>query len=54
MLSKFLDPKKTPAFKKMFGTDKNKDILIHFLNDAIEFENIFNIMKNSFFQTTLV
>lgn len=32
MFSKFLDPKNDVAFKKIFGTEKNQDILIHFLN----------------------
>ena len=34
-LSKFLDPKNDLAFKRVFGTEKNKDILIHFLNDIL-------------------
>jgi predicted transposase/invertase (TIGR01784 family) len=34
---KFLDPKNDIAFKQVFGTEKNKDILIHFLNDMIPF-----------------
>ena len=38
MLSKFLDPKNDVAFKKIFGTEKNKDILIHFINDMITFK----------------
>src|ERR1700684_2428197 len=38
MLFKFLDPKNDFAFKKIFGTEKNKDILIHFLNDMITFK----------------
>ncbi|WP_287742043.1 Rpn family recombination-promoting nuclease/putative transposase [Microcystis sp. M169S2] len=33
LVSKFLDPKNDMAFKRIFGTEKNKDILIHFLND---------------------
>ena len=33
----FLDPKNDIAFKKIFGSENNKDILIHFLNDMIEF-----------------
>src|SRR5271167_4021329 len=37
MLSKFLDPKNDFCFKQIFGTEKNKDILIHFLNDMISF-----------------
>lgn len=32
-LSKFLDPKNDYAFKRIFGSERNKDILIHFLND---------------------
>lgn len=38
MFTKFLDPKNDVAFRKIFGTEKNKDILIHFLNDVIEFD----------------
>jgi len=34
-LSKFLDPKNNYAFRRIFGTEKNKDILIHFLNDVL-------------------
>ena len=33
MLGKFLDPKNDLAFRRIFGTERNKDILIHFLND---------------------
>lgn len=39
MLSKFLDPKNDFAFKRIFGTEKNKDILIHFLNDMLVFRD---------------
>ncbi|MBX9890005.1 MAG: Rpn family recombination-promoting nuclease/putative transposase [Amoebophilaceae bacterium] len=35
MIERFLDPKNDFAFKKIFGTKKNKDILIHFLNDVL-------------------
>ena len=35
-LSRFLDPKNDVAFKKIFGSEKNKDILIHFINDILE------------------
>lgn len=34
-LSKYLDPKNDIAFKRIFGAEKNKDILIHFLNDIL-------------------
>ncbi|MGL5626577.1 MAG: Rpn family recombination-promoting nuclease/putative transposase [Candidatus Rhabdochlamydia sp.] len=40
-LSKYLDPKNDIAFKKIFGSEKNKDILMHFLN------NILGSFKNS-------
>lgn len=33
MLTKYLDPKNDLAFKRIFGSEKNKEILIHFLND---------------------
>ena len=36
MESKFLDPKNDVCFKRIFGTEKNKHILIHFLNNIIE------------------
>ena len=36
-LSKFLDPKNDVAFRRIFGTEKNKDILIHFLDDILSF-----------------
>lgn len=35
VITKYLDPKNDVAFKKIFGTEKNKDILIHFLNDVL-------------------
>jgi predicted transposase/invertase (TIGR01784 family) len=38
MLEKFLDPKNDVAFRKIFGTEKNKDILIQFINDMIVFK----------------
>jgi hypothetical protein len=36
MLDKFLDPKNDLAFKRVFGSEKNKDILIPFLNDILD------------------
>ncbi|BET28495.1 Rpn family recombination-promoting nuclease/putative transposase [Wolbachia pipientis] len=35
-LSKFLDARNDIAFRRIFGTEKNKDILIHFLNDILD------------------
>jgi len=51
MLSKFLDPKNDVAFKKIFGTQKNQDILIHFLNDVLIFKNKSPIREVSFLKT---
>jgi len=35
-LSKFLDPKNDIAFRKVFGSEKHKDIVIHFINDILD------------------
>lgn len=51
MLSKFLDPKNDFAFKKIFGTERNKDILIHFLNDMVTFKNHGHIVDVQFLKT---
>ena len=45
---RFLDPKNDLAFKRIFGTEKNKDILIHFLND------IFDRASNPIEQVTFI
>ena len=37
LASKFLNPKNDYAFKRIFGTRKNQDILTHFLNDMLNF-----------------
>jgi predicted transposase/invertase (TIGR01784 family) len=52
MLCKFLDPKNDVAFKKIFGTEKNKAILIHFLNDVIDFRGGGVIQEVTFLKTT--
>jgi predicted transposase/invertase (TIGR01784 family) len=51
MISKFLDPKNDMAFKKIFGTEKNKEILIHFLNDMLSFKERQPISEVQFLQT---
>jgi predicted transposase/invertase (TIGR01784 family) len=38
-ISKFLDPKNDVAFKRVFGTEEHKDILIHFINDILGLED---------------
>lgn len=53
MLFKLLDPKNEAAFKKIFGTKKNKDILIHFLNDIIVFKGREPIKKVTFLKSKM-
>ncbi|WP_447933106.1 Rpn family recombination-promoting nuclease/putative transposase [Wolbachia endosymbiont of Dactylopius coccus] len=50
-LSKFLDPKNDVAFRRIFGTEKNKDILIHFLNDILGFTSKNAIQDIEFLST---
>ena len=51
MLTKYLDPTNDVAFKKIFGTEKNKDILIHFLNDILVFRSKQPIVEVEFLKT---
>ena len=48
---RFLDPKNDFCFKQIFGTEKNKDILIHFLNDILEYKDEDEIREVHFIQT---
>jgi predicted transposase/invertase (TIGR01784 family) len=50
-MSRFLDPKNDVAFKKIFGTEKNKDILIHFLNDILSLGDKDEITEVEFLST---
>ena len=50
-LSKFLDPKNNFAFLQIFGTEKNKDILLHFLNDVLKYKENQQITEVSFLKT---
>ncbi|WP_353274018.1 Rpn family recombination-promoting nuclease/putative transposase [Wolbachia endosymbiont (group A) of Ennomos erosarius] len=52
-LSKFLDPRNDLCFKKIFGTEKNKNILIHFLNDILGFTEINAIQEVEFLSTIM-
>ncbi|WP_353273594.1 Rpn family recombination-promoting nuclease/putative transposase [Wolbachia endosymbiont (group A) of Agelastica alni] len=36
-MGKYLSPLNSYSFRRIFGTEKNKDILIHFLNDILGF-----------------
>lgn len=48
---KFLDPKNDVAFRRIFGSEKNKDILIHFVNDILELKNGNKIREVTFLPT---
>ena len=48
MFGKFLAPKNDLAFKRVFGTERNRDILIHFVND------IFDLSKNPVEEVTFL
>jgi len=52
-LSKFLDPKFDLSFKRVFGTEKNKNILIHFLNDILGFTGN-NMIQDVKFLSTIM
>ncbi|QOD38039.1 Rpn family recombination-promoting nuclease/putative transposase [Candidatus Wolbachia massiliensis] len=52
-LSKFLDPKNDIAFRRIFGTEKNKDILIHFLNDILGLTGKDEIKEIEFLSTIM-
>ncbi|APR97849.1 Rpn family recombination-promoting nuclease/putative transposase [Wolbachia endosymbiont of Folsomia candida] len=51
VLSKLLNPKNDLSFKKVFGSEKNKDILVHFLNDVLNLTGESQIIKVIFSQT---
>ena len=48
MTSRFLDPKNDVAFKMVFGSEKNKEVLIHFINDILGFTGIQEITEVEF------
>ena len=52
MPSRFLDPKNDFCFKQIFGTEKNKDVLIHFLNDILELTGKDRITEVTFLKTS--
>jgi predicted transposase/invertase (TIGR01784 family) len=47
-LSKFLDPKNDLAFRRIFGNEKNKAILIHFINDILGLKGSHQIQEVTF------
>ena len=50
-ISKFLNPKNNFAFQRIFGTESNQDILIHFINDMLNFKSKHQIITVQFLQT---
>jgi predicted transposase/invertase (TIGR01784 family) len=50
-ISKFLDPKNDVAFRRIFGSEKNQDILIHFINDVLELKGSDRIKEVTFLPT---
>ncbi|WP_342271195.1 Rpn family recombination-promoting nuclease/putative transposase [Candidatus Tisiphia endosymbiont of Parasteatoda lunata] len=50
-ITKFLDPKNDVAFRRIFGSEKNKDILIHFINDVLELKGSDRIKEVTFLPT---
>ena len=52
MITKYLDPKNDIAFRKIFGSEKNRDILIHFLNDMLVFKEGKPIQHITFLKTS--
>jgi predicted transposase/invertase (TIGR01784 family) len=53
-ISKFLDPKNDVAFRRIFGTEKNQDILIHFINDVLGLKDGDKIKEVTFLPTIQV
>jgi len=53
-LSKFLDPKNDIAFKRVFGSENHKDILIHFINDILELKGNEQIVSMSIKSVPLI
>jgi predicted transposase/invertase (TIGR01784 family) len=51
MFAKFLDPKNDVAFRKVFGSEQHKPILIHFLNDILSFKGAQKIEEVEFLKT---
>ena len=50
-ISRFLDPKNDFAFRQIFGTEKNKDILIHFINDILGLQGKDEVKEVTFLRT---
>jgi len=51
MITQFLDPKNNYVFWQIFGTDKNKDVLVLFLNDILEYKDNQKILEVEYLPT---
>lgn len=51
MFTKFLDPKNDVAFRKIFGSEQHKTVLIQFVNDILEFKGSKKIEQVEFLKT---
>ena len=51
-ITRYLDPRNDIAFKKIFGSEQNKDVLIHFLNDILGKQGKEQIEQLTFLNTT--
>ena len=52
-LAKFLDPKNDLAFRRIFGTERHKDILNRFINDILGLEDDYQVKNVQFLSTIL-
>lgn len=52
-ITKYLNPRNDLVFKKIFGTEKNKDILLHFLNDIVVKQGKPKIQKVTLLNTSV-
>ncbi|UZE39025.1 Rpn family recombination-promoting nuclease/putative transposase [Wolbachia endosymbiont of Drosophila pseudotakahashii] len=50
-MGKYLSPLNSYSFRRIFGTEKSKDILIHFLNDILGFTGKDEIKEIEFLST---
>lgn len=50
--SKFLDPKNDFLFRRLFGTEKNKDILIYFINSILHLTDKDAVQDVTYLKTT--
>jgi predicted transposase/invertase (TIGR01784 family) len=54
---KFADPKNDVAFKKIFGDEKHKEVLISFLNSILDFKDektIVDVTLNNTYQLSQI